>query len=404
MVKNYKCPGCGATMEYDPQDGKMHCAFCKSSYEPDQIGRRASSDDPPKIVAAERETARKQARIAVNVAVCNSCGAELAVNAVEASSFCPYCGNASVVMDRVEEQLAPDYIIPFKVSKEEAEGIIRKRLKSGFFVPKEVRDFELEKLNGVYIPFWLYDIYYGDDQIWSYRSFFSKHSIEERLIHDCVYHQLSVDASKRFEDASSQRLEPYDMRDLKEFDAAYLSGFYSDRFDVGTQEADMTALGRAEKLFNEEVKDRISGSFANLQGTNPEKEVMSRNYALLPVWFLTFQYKQRPYTLLVNGQTRKMVGTVPFDKKKALTIFLSLAAFLGLFFGIVGGGSLGALNSASPYESGEGNLAFHICWVLGSLLIWALTIRKLFAIRRSFKLSRSRSNYKLAKERQGIEG
>ncbi len=61
MVKNYKCPGCGATMEYDPQDGKMHCAFCKSSYELDQIGRRASSDDPPKIVAAERETARKQA-------------------------------------------------------------------------------------------------------------------------------------------------------------------------------------------------------------------------------------------------------------------------------------------------------------------------------------------------------
>ena len=25
-----------------------------------------------------------------------------------------------------------------------------------------MRDFELEKLNGVYIPFWLYDIYYGD--------------------------------------------------------------------------------------------------------------------------------------------------------------------------------------------------------------------------------------------------
>ena len=63
MVINYKCPGCGATMEYDPQDGKMHCAFCKSSYEPDRIERRAYSDDPPKIVAAERETARKQARI-----------------------------------------------------------------------------------------------------------------------------------------------------------------------------------------------------------------------------------------------------------------------------------------------------------------------------------------------------
>lgn len=32
MTKHYTCPGCGATVEYDPADNKLHCPFCKKSY------------------------------------------------------------------------------------------------------------------------------------------------------------------------------------------------------------------------------------------------------------------------------------------------------------------------------------------------------------------------------------
>ena len=64
----------------------------------------------------------------MHVLQCSACGAELAMNRVETSSFCPYCGNATVATDRLVDYLKPEYIIPFKVTKEEAEQKIREKL------------------------------------------------------------------------------------------------------------------------------------------------------------------------------------------------------------------------------------------------------------------------------------
>ena len=41
-------------------------------------------------------------------------------------------------------------------------------------------------------------------------------------------------------------------------------------------------------------------------------------YALLPVWFLSFFYEGKPLTILVNGQTGKVVCNLPWDKKKLI--------------------------------------------------------------------------------------
>ena len=155
MQKNYRCPRCRATMEFDPEPGKMHC---------------------------------------------NSCGAELAVNEVEASSFCAYCGQATVVLDRVEEYLEPDYVIPFSVTKEQAESTIRERIKSGYYVPSVIKNFEVEKLRGIYIPFWLYDIYYGDEKYFKYSARVTNKTYVTRYIHHVAemhFKRLTQDASSR---------------------------------------------------------------------------------------------------------------------------------------------------------------------------------------------------------------
>ena len=61
---------------------------------------------------------------------------------------------------------------------------------------------------------------------------------------------MTLDASERLNDNSSQRLEPYFMNDLKTFDPAYLSGFYSDRYDVGTDETDSIAFCNKAKDYD----------------------------------------------------------------------------------------------------------------------------------------------------------
>jgi len=36
------------------------------------------------------------------------------------------------------------------------------------------------------------------------------------------------------------------------------------------------------------------------------------------VWILTTRYENKPYTFMMNGQTGKFVGSLPYDKTKAI--------------------------------------------------------------------------------------
>ena len=38
---------------------------------------------------------------------------------------------------------------------------------------------------------------------------------------------------------------------------------------------------------------------------------------MAPVWILTTRYDDKPYTFMMNGQTGKMVGSLPYDKVKS---------------------------------------------------------------------------------------
>ncbi|MBR5657909.1 MAG: hypothetical protein IKX10_00755 [Lachnospiraceae bacterium] len=404
MVKTYKCPGCGGALEYDPLDERMHCAYCGSSYAPEEVSRMAVKEEGPEVTRAELDEARKRPTISMNIAVCNSCGAELAVNDVEVSSFCPYCGNAAVVMDRVEERLAPDYIIPFKVGSEQAEAIIRAKL-SGFFVPNAIKHFEVERLRGIYIPFWLYDVYFSADQKWQYSVSEGRNSktYYAHMIGECNYKKMTVDASKRFEDASSQRLEPYYMKDLQKFDAAYLSGFYSDRFDVGERESDRVALDRSWELYDESMKLEVQDLKAGLVSTKPRMKVLKKDYALLPVWFLTFNHDKQKYTFLVNGQTKKMVGAVPVSKIKAILTFVILSVLFCFPLRALGGVLMdyqGYKDKHNIRSNDDPIGSILVFWVVATIFIWYWALKKYFAYRKSVELSQSSVHDTLAKERQ----
>ena len=47
------------------------------------------------------------------------------------------------------------------------------------------------------------------------------------------------------------------------------------------------------------------------------KDVGKVSYAMVPVWILTTRYNDKPYTFMMNGQTGKVVGSLPYDTTKA---------------------------------------------------------------------------------------
>lgn len=462
MQKNFRCPGCGNSMEFSPSAQKMFCAYCGAMYTVEELnammGEPEASEKPKPALAPEnvvdswnlseakpvtaekhpkdellddswlyggmggndasvgmtgypdgqgemdalkqKEIQRRHATIQMKILHCNACGAELAVNGVETSSFCAYCGQATVVMDRVEDYLQPDYIMPFRITKDQAEAIIRNRISQGSFIPEGIKNFEVEKLRGIYVPFWLFDMYYGDDQYWKYTKKQGKSSVTRysHRLGDCFFRKMTLDASKNFNDDSSQRLEPYNMDDLRAFDPAFLSGFYSDRFDVGTADLESLAYRRGKELFDENMKKTLRHPEAKLDFSIPLHRVLKREYALLPVWFLTFRYENMPYTILVNGQTGKMVGAVPFVKKKAAAMFGVLATLFCIVFSILG---YYLTPAVLEYSDNGRVVGFYVSAIgLAMYSTWSIAIKKYKAMMTSIGLTRSGTTSRYVKERQ----
>ena len=325
-----------------PETGRMHCEFCGLSFAVDELleERQAVEDrikeyELTEFTDDDSERQIRRETIPMQVMHCSSCGAELVVTRTEASTYCAFCGQAAVIADRMTGCLKPDKIIPFKVTREEAEEKFRRRLRKGWFIPKKIKNFESERLNGIYLPFWLFDVYYGATQYWRYSNKKDTKKYSQYLrVGDAMFHRMTIDASSQIPNEYSRKLEPYRMDELEDFDAAYLFGFYSDRFDVKPEDLTGEARSRAELLFNEGMRKNVPKDSRRYL-SYPVSKVSEPEYALLPVWFLTFRYEDAPITLMMNGQTGKVVGGVPYDRRKVnilkgvlMTVFGGLLAAL----------------------------------------------------------------------------
>ena len=90
----YRCKNCGGALEYSVETNKMVCKHCNNSYSVEEVSADSASDieSESKEETSEKWLKREQASIKMQIMRCTSCGAELAVNGVETSTFCAYCG------------------------------------------------------------------------------------------------------------------------------------------------------------------------------------------------------------------------------------------------------------------------------------------------------------------------
>lgn len=391
-----KCPNCVAALVFDATSGKMQCKYCGSFFTmadiEDQM-KEAEEAQSEKETENDKETDTMQC----NIYACTSCGAELAVNGVETSTFCAYCGQPTIVFSRVSETLKPEVIIPFAIQKQQAVNAIRSRFNRGYFIPKEVKEFEVDRVRGIYIPYWLFDSYYYDRQlikgtVGSGKSSRTKYFMREA---DCQFSKVSLDASANLSDDSSQRLEPYDMRGLREFEIGYMSGYYSDRYDRSKEDLRGLAAQRTKELFDGQMMESCNARSKSVVVSNPQIQIQKETYAMLPAWFMTFRYKENPYTMLVNGQTGKVVGAVPYDSVKVKTAAIAIF-LLTLIISI----PLGIAFCTAAFFDGESLLKMFVGAICLMGVMVSVGFGNLKKLRRSETLTASQKMNRYAHERQ----
>ena len=332
----YKCPNCGAILEYDASNAVMVCDHCHSTFSPAQAEYAQASDGVYQQAAQTQADMEFENQVASYS--CQSCGAEILADPNTSATFCPYCGASAILPAKLSGIYRPAAVIPFKISKEEAQTAFRKWCHNGRFTP---RDFaapqEMEKLTGIYVPFWLFDctiegaIIGRGTRVSSYvvgQYLFqnTKHFLIRRRA-ALQYDKVPADGSERMDDDMMDKLEPYDYNELKDFEMPYLAGYEAEKYDRTPQEVFTRIRSRLDDYTQERVADSVIGfnSVTNVQRRN-FYTANNAAYTLLPVWVHRYRYKDQVYQFSMNGQTGKVVGIPPLDKTRVALHFLKYVA------------------------------------------------------------------------------
>lgn len=352
-ITNYTCPACTGPLQFSASTGKLTCEYCDSSFEVAEVEALYAQEEARAAAAAEAETLRGKWDASdltedwngenIRAYQCPSCGAELLCDETTAATACPYCGNPSIVPGQFTGTLRPDYVLPFKLSKQEAIAKLQGHYKGKAFLPDTfLAKHTVEKIQGVYVPFWLYDGKITGDYLYKatrvsvhrqgeYEITATDH-FQLNRVGSLAFEKVPVDASSKMPDDYMESIEPYDYTELKPFSTAYLPGFLADKYDVPLEQAN----GRADKRFvhtlEESFRETLLGYTTCVACPNNPVTIERGkvHYALLPVWLLNVKWNDTIYLFAVNGQTGKVCGRLPASKGKALAFFVKLAVSLSI--------------------------------------------------------------------------
>ena len=393
-----KCPNCGYKLIFSPDYGALCCDMCGGIYMPEEIEAAPEEQDLldlNEVLGTDADFDTTE----FSIYTCSSCGGEIIINNTEASTNCIYCGNPSIVFSRVSKERKPDSILPFKLTREEAAKQIRGILKPVESIPRKFLKFDINDIRGIYIPYLIVDVEYRGAQFIEKQigNKESKTFLYERAGR-CEFTDIPIEASTKLCDESSIRLEPYDLSELVPFDEDYLTGFYSDVCDLDRLWLDKNIKKRLKQIFDEQVSKSCPGYLVDMKFSNAS--IIHRRapqYALLPVWFLSFKYEGKPHTILVNGQTGKVVCSLPWNKKKLIRDTLIGGFFCALpFFGFT---ALAIVATLKGVNAGA-LVGPAIGLTAGGCGMLIAGTKRLQTLKRKISLTQSYATFRFVKERQ----
>lgn len=347
-VLTYKCPNCGGGMVFDPEKQNYACEYCLSEFTQEELDALtpAAQEETTEEVPPQSEDAGEAL-----IYTCPSCGAEIATDETTAATFCYYCHNPVVLSGKLSGDQMPSLVVPFKITREEAKNRFiswigkKKYVPAAFFSKKQI-----EKLSGIYFPYWTYDctmqgglngtardvrVWRAGDMEYTETKVFSIRRAGEISLHD-----ISRNALKKSQGKMMEGILPFNLKEAKDFHTGFLSGFQAEVKDMEkeTFEAEIAneVTGYAKNLLAGTVTSH--GSFTTDHFHADVKKGLWR-YVLLPVWVLTYRSGPETYYFAMNGQTGEVCGKLPLDAKKlgitCAGIFAVITALVTLIGGLI---------------------------------------------------------------------
>ncbi len=347
-----RCPNCGASLRWDPDVDALSCDHCRHAI---PVPRREGTIVEHPL--EEAATAAHGLDLAVRVARCGECGAQVAFDENTTAVECCFCGSPQVLEQSANRNaLRPESLIPLDVGRASVEAAFRRWIGSRWFRPSALARTREFRAVGVYVPFWTFDA--TVDAQWSADAGYYYYvpvtytvmvngrptvqtRMEQRIRwepawgqrHD-VYDDVLVHASRGLSQALAAKLGAWDMRALVPYRPEYLAGWRAEEYSVDLEQGWTAALATIQAEEQRRCSGDVPGDTQrNLRVHNTVQGVRWK-HVLLPMWSLTYAFGGKNYAVLIHGQTGKVVGEAPLSWLKilglVLLVLLGVAAVAGI--------------------------------------------------------------------------
>ena len=350
------------------------CEVCQSLLDEEDLFCANCGTEAPK--RQEREGAADSARTATHNFECSGCGASMSYDAKAEGLRCPFCGSVDMKQKDDAKVLAPNRVVPFKLSRSEADLAMREWLGRSFWRPGDLsKQASIVEMTPVYVPYWVFQAkthtYWTSDTSQTpmgARGDWCPLSGEHRG----SYSGLLIGASGALAPQETSRICPFDLGEGKAPEEVDLDNVTIEQFSLPRKYARPLARQGLEQSETETCQARYVPGRARNVHVNVRIESMSSEPVLLPVWIMAYRYRDQLYRFLVNGQTGRATGQAPVSWSKifvvaaiAIVVFLLLALMCS---GALGGG-LGWRPDApgTPQMQGASEIRAVVCSSSGIL-------------------------------------
>jgi DNA-directed RNA polymerase subunit RPC12/RpoP len=353
-VHRYLCPGCSADLVFEPKDGCLSCPYCGREEPipatPEQIEER-SYDAYLKL----RPDQLSPLAVGALEVQCAGCGSAVTFAPPDIAGECPFCGAKIVAEPKVADPLlAPESVLPFKVTHPQAADAIKAWLGSRWFAPKALLQLaRQESTSGVYLPFWTYDAYtvshytgergehYWETETYTETDNRGNRVTRSRQVRKTRWYPASGTVSRWFDDVlvtatqslPHHRLEaltPWDLAELKPYDAAYLAGYKAQRYQVDLRQGFEIAKQMMAETIRQDVHRDIGGDEQRIHQIASSYSAITFKHLLLPLWVSAYRFNNKVYQVLVNARTTEVQGDRPYSIWKITAFIVLMLLILAL--------------------------------------------------------------------------
>ncbi len=328
------CSNCGGDLVFSPEKQLMVCRFCLTEFDvvaqTDQVVERQLDD-------FDRIAHDYDWGVETKLMECENCGGRTVSDTREHTTYCAFCGSQHIVKYEGETSsgLKPQGLVPYSVGYKQASKLLGKWVGNRWLAPNDLKRIFLGKgVTGVYMPYWTFD----KDTHTDYSVEIGTRHRDSKGDYYTTWRRVAGSYDHRFDDflvfatdtkykKLINKIEPFYTTngEIVNYSPEYLAGYQAQKHTILPQDANELAKNGISKEVEYIIKSMCGGDGQRNYRHTVTFSNESFKYILLPIYIAAYEYKNKLYNVLINGQTGEVQGSFPVSVWKVIGVLLLLA-------------------------------------------------------------------------------